>query len=92
MLAGVRSLRVGDRLHFLDRGEVSWALRAVRDDVEGTFLEVVSECYVHGVVDEEGFRSAPAFESKLWKGPDLRMNLLMVGHLIQTSLYHLEPR
>ena len=75
MSAGVPSIHVGDRLYFLDRGEVPWALRPVYDEVEGIVFEVASECYVHGVMDGEAFDPTPSPESKTWKRHKLRKKL-----------------
>lgn len=75
MSAGVREIHAGDHLYFMDRGQVPWILRPLQDEVEGTVFEVASECYVHGIMDGEAFRSPPGPDSKTWKRHELRRKM-----------------
>lgn len=75
MAMGEPDLQEGDQLHFLENGEVPWALRPVQDEIEGTVFEVISDCYVHGMMEGQPFQCPPQPDGKVFKRHALRRKI-----------------
>ena len=68
-------LQAGDHLHFIHRGNVPFALRPVRHDNRESVFELVSQCYVHGIMDGEAFTEPPLPHSRSFRENELRLQL-----------------
>lgn len=75
MSAGTSDIQAGDYLHFIHRGEVPFALRPVRHDNRESVFELVSQCYVHGIMDSEAFIEPSLPHSRLFRQHELRRQL-----------------
>ena len=84
---GRRNIAVGDRLYFLDGGEVPWALRPTSTDSrdDNNRFRIRCECYVHGIMDGQGLKPSISRESKIWKRHEIR-KAVFGGESLDTKL------